>query len=109
MLCQLNIQITYHIAFKMTLLQWYEMMWNKVLHDFLLLHKISLALNYWISSNNYAFLIITDYFISDNWCYYEILLAFKSLCDKHMNVKLSNYVMKTLDADAWFCFDKWDK
>ena len=71
-------------------------MQKRVLHDLSSLYKISLALDCWTSSNNHAFLAITDYFITDNWHYCEVLLAFKSLCDKHTEAKLSSYVMKTL-------------
>lgn len=90
MLCWPDIQITHHTAFKTTLLQWYKMMWDEVLCDLSSSCKISLALDCWTSPNNYAFLAITGYFISDNWCYCEILLAFKSLYGKHTGVKLSD-------------------
>ena len=66
------------------------------MHDLSSSHKISLALDCWTSSNNYAFLAITGYFISDNWCYCEVLLAFKPLHGKHTGAKLSGYVMETL-------------
>ena len=69
---------------------------KKILCDFLSSCKILLTLNYWISSNKYAFLAIFDYFISDNWDYYKILLIFKSFCDKYSEKNLTNYVMKTL-------------
>ena len=70
---------------------------KEMLYDFLSSHKILLALNYWTSSNKYAFLAISDYFISDNWDYHEILLIFKSLHDRHSEKNLTNYVMKTLE------------
>ena len=68
-----------------------------MLYDFLSLYKILLALNCWTSSNKYAFLAISDYFISDNWDYHEIFLIFKSFCDKYSEENLTNYVMKTLE------------
>jgi len=59
--------------------------------------KISLALDCWTSPNRYAFLAISGYFISDNWDYHEVLLAFKPLRGRHSGENLANYVMKTLE------------
>ena len=95
-LCQSIVEISYQIKFKTTLLQHFKKMKKEMLYDLSLSHKILLALNYWTSSNKYAFLAISDYFISDNWNSHEILLIFKSLCDRHSEENLTNYVMKTL-------------
>ena len=94
--CWSIVEILHWIKFKIILLQYFEKIKKKILYDFLSSYKILLALNYWTSSNKYAFLAISDYFISDNWDYHEILLIFKSLCDKHSKENLTNYVMKTL-------------
>ena len=69
---------------------------KEMLYDFLSSCKISLALNYWINLNKYAFFAISDYFIFNNWNYHEIFLIFKSLHDRHSEKNLTNYVMKTL-------------
>ena len=68
-----------------------------MLCDFLSSYKILFVLNCWINSNKYVFLAISDYFISDNWDYYEILLIFKLFCDKYSEKNLTNYVMKILE------------
>ena len=69
---------------------------KEMLYDFLSSCKISFALNCWTSSNKYIFLAISDYFISDNWDYHEILLIFKSFHNRHSEENLTNYVIKTL-------------
>ena len=71
------------------------MMQKSILYDLSSSHKLSLILNYWTSSNNYAFLVIINYFIINDWNYVEILLIFKSFSDMHLREKLVNYVMKT--------------
>jgi hypothetical protein len=58
--------------------------------------KLSLALDCWKSPNHYSFLAITGYFISDDWRYCEVLLAFKPLHGKHSAFRLAEYVMETL-------------
>ena len=70
---------------------------KKMLCDFSSSCKILLALNCWTSLNKYVFLAISNYFISDNWNYHEILLIFKSLHDRHSEKNLTNYVIKTLE------------
>ena len=65
-LCQSTIEILHWIKFKTTLLQCFEKMKKEMLYDFLSSYKILLALNCWISSNKYAFLAISNYFIFDN-------------------------------------------
>ena len=92
--CWSIVKISHWIKFKITLLQCFEKMKKKMLCDFSSSCKILLALNCWTSSNKYAFLAISDYFISDNWDYHEILLIFKLLCDRHSEENLTNYVIK---------------
>jgi len=70
---------------------------KEMLCDFSSSHKILLVLNCWINSNKYVFLVIFNYFISDNWNYHEIFLIFKSFCDRHSEENLTNYIMKTLE------------
>ena len=69
---------------------------KEILYDFSSSCKILFVLNYWTSLNKYAFFVISDYFISDNWNYHEIFLIFKSFHDKHSEENLINYVMKIL-------------
>ena len=94
--CWSNMQISHQIFLKITLIKWYIVMQKKLLYDLSLSYKLLLVLNCWTSSNNYAFLVITDYFITNDWNYVKILLIFKSLSDMHSEEKLANYVMKTL-------------
>ena len=89
-------QILHWIFLKITLIEQYIMMQKKLLCDFLLSCKLLLILNCWTNSNNYAFLAITNYFITDDWNYVEILLVFKSFLSMHSKEKLADYVMKTL-------------
>ena len=96
LLCWSKMQISHQIFLKITLIEWYMMMQKSILHDLSSSYKLLLVLNCWTSSNNYAFLAITDYFITDDWNYVEILLVFKSLSDMHSEEKLADYVMKTL-------------
>ena len=70
-------------------------MQKRLLHDLSSSYKLLLVLNCWTSSNNYAFLAITVYFIINDWNYVEILLVFKSLSNMHSEKKLADYVMKT--------------
>ena len=93
--CQSIVEISHQIKFKTTFLQHFKKMKKEILCDLSSSHKILLALNCWTSSNRYAFLTISDYFISDNWDYHEILLIFKSFHDRHSEENLTNYVMKT--------------
>ena len=95
-LCWSIVEISHWIKFKTTFLQCFEKIKKEMLCDFSSSCKISLALNCWTSSNRYAFLAISDYFISDNWNYHEIFLIFKSFHDKHSEENLINYVMKIL-------------
>ena len=91
LLCQSNMQISHQIFLKITLIKWYIAMQKKLLYDFSSSHKLLLVLNCWTSSNNYAFLAITDYFITDDWNYVEILLVFKSLSDTVLRQKFANF------------------
>jgi hypothetical protein len=67
-----------------------------LLRDLPASRKISLALDCWTSPNHYSFLGITGYFVSDDWRYCEVLLAFKPLRGKHSGSRLAEYVMETL-------------
>jgi hypothetical protein len=58
--------------------------------------KISLALDCWTSPNRLAFLAILGYFITDNWEYKEVLLAFHPLVGKHSGKTLARLVTTTL-------------
>ena len=60
--------------------------------------KISLTLNCWTSLNNLAFLSITEYFIDENWDYWEILLEFQSLWGQHFRKNLTKVVMNVLNS-----------
>ena len=95
--CWSIIEILHQIKFKIIFLQCFEKIKKEMLYDFLSSYKISFALNCWTSLNKYAFLAIFDYFISDNWDYHEILLIFKSFCDRHSEKNLTNYVMKIFE------------
>jgi hypothetical protein len=95
-LCRPNIQIPHRTYIKTSLLQRFDAMQKGLLRDLPASRKISLALDCWTSPNHYAFLAITDYFISDDWRYCEVLLAFKPLRGKHSGSRLAEYVMETL-------------
>lgn len=58
--------------------------------------KISLALDCWTSPNHLAFLAILGYFITDDWEYKEVLLAFHPLRGKHTGKTLARLVSQTL-------------
>jgi hypothetical protein len=58
--------------------------------------KVSLALDCWTSPNRLAFLAILAYFITDNWEYKEVLLAFHPLRGKHSGKSLARLVVQTL-------------
>ena len=55
--------------------------------------EISLTLNCWTSLNNLVFLSMTEYFIDENWDYWEILLEFQSLQGQHFRKNLTKVVM----------------
>ena len=95
-LCRLNLEISHWTQFKFTLLQHFNAMQKDVLWELSKSHKISIELDCWTSSNQYSFLAITDYFITDAWQYCEVLLAFKPLHSKHSENNLVSYTMKTL-------------
>ena len=58
--------------------------------------KISIALDCWTSPNHLAFLAILGYFITNNWEYKEVLLAFHPLHGKHSGKTLARAVAQTL-------------
>jgi len=89
-------QILHQIFLKTTLIEQYTAIKKKVLYNLLSSYKLLLILNYWTSTNNHAFLAITNYFIINNWDYIEILLIFKSLSGKYSGEKLTDYIIKTL-------------
>jgi hypothetical protein len=81
-LCRPDIQIPHRTFIKTTLLQRFDAMQKGLLRDLSASRKISLALDCWTSPNHYSFLGITGYFISDDWRYCEVLLAFRPLHEK---------------------------
>ena len=95
-LCRRDIHIPHRTYIKTTLLQRFEAMQKGLLRDLPASRKISLALDCWTSPNHYSFLGITGYFVSDDWRYCEVLLAFKPLRGKHSGSRLAEYVMETL-------------
>lgn len=95
-LCRPNIEIPHRTYIKTSLLQRFDAMQKGLLRDLPSSRKISLALDCWTSPNHYAFLAITGYFISNDWRYCEVLLAFKPLRGKHSGSRLAEYVMETL-------------
>ena len=58
--------------------------------------KVSIVLDCWTSSNNLAFINITDYFINENWNYWEVLFGFKELEKAHTDENLISYVIEVL-------------
>lgn len=58
--------------------------------------KISIALDCWTSPNRLAFLAILGYFITDDWEYKEVLLAFHPLHGKHSGRTLARVVAQVL-------------
>jgi hypothetical protein len=95
-LCRPGIQTPHQTYLKTTLLQRFDAMQKGLLDDLSSSRKLSLALDCWKSPNHYSFLAITGYFISDDWRYCEVLLAFKPLHGKHSAFRLAEYVMETL-------------
>ena len=59
--------------------------------------KVSIVLDCWMSSNNLAFMNITDYFIDENWNYQKVLLEFKELEEVHTDENLVSYVIEVLE------------
>ena len=60
--------------------------------------KIFIALNCWISLNNLTSLNTINYFINEHWDYEEVLLEFKSLCDKYTEKNLIKVIINILNS-----------
>jgi hypothetical protein len=58
--------------------------------------KLSLAVDCWSSPNHLAFFAILGYFITNDWEYKEVLLAYHPLHGKHSGKSLANLVAQTL-------------
>ncbi|OQD79182.1 hypothetical protein PENSOL_c329G06218, partial [Penicillium solitum] len=56
--------------------------------------KLSIALDYWTSPFQQAFMAITGYFIDRDWNYRELLLGFEPLDGAHSGVNLSEVLME---------------
>ena len=55
--------------------------------------KISLTLDCWFSASHLSFLEVIIYFIDEQWQYREILLAFRSLHERHIDEKLAKEIL----------------
>lgn len=58
--------------------------------------KVSLAVDAWSTPDRKAFLATTLYFITDDWQYVEVLLAFQPLREKHDGETLATTVLGAL-------------
>ncbi len=58
---------------------------------------MSLAVDCWSSPNKKAFIAITAYYISEDWKYKEVLLAFELLTGSHTRQNLAMVVKRVLD------------
>ncbi len=74
----------------------YQIIQSRFLQNLKSHTKINIVLNNWTSSNNIAFMNVTNYFIDKNWKYREVLLAFQSLSDAHTNETMIKIVVNIL-------------
>lgn len=57
---------------------------------------LSIALDYWTSPFQQAFMAITGYFLDQDWNYCEVLLGFEHLYGSHTGENLSKTVLRIL-------------
>ena len=62
---------------------------DRILEDLPSGAKILLAIDYWTSSNQLAFLAVNSYFIDSEWRYREVLFSFEHLSGSHFGIYLA--------------------
>jgi hypothetical protein len=93
-----NVKISRRTRFEKMIKIKYKKIKKTILKNLKITIRINIALNNWISSNNIVFMTIIDYFIDENLKYREMLFAFESFTEAHIDKMITKKVLLTLKS-----------